>query len=496
MSVNSGVSSDLLQHFLDAASRGDSKKVTMMLKHRPELLNQRGERGWGALMLAARNGQLETAQILLKHRCDTSVMNSSGQTARDVALFWGHTHISRLLSSSEVPALSYKPIQECEVYFNRPVLDRMSQKRSDSTWISKKLTSPGSVFLLFDHLSPLVRSAESEEGQVHVCKLRSAAVQEIMENHQQKLLIFLGVQRHRESSLMKDHEDDDDDALIAWFAIGIEEDCEGFLKTQDPGCFFLQQAMPGLLRMSDEDAGQELRITRLLSKGSRDAGVVAQARSVLAWHSRYQFCPTCGSKTKVEDSGYKRTCLKAACSSLQGIHNTSYPRVDPVVIMLVLHPDGNQCLLGRKKVFPPGMFSCLAGFVEPGESIEAAVRREVQEESSVQVPDGTLITSSLFILILATYILSINLVLQVGAVQYLCSQVWPMPSCLMIGCICVAMTMEINPDQDEIEEARWFTRQQVIEALVKDKRAVFSTPPNQTVAHQLIKHWIGFNSNL
>lgn len=133
------------------------------------------------------------------------------------------------------------------------------------------------------------------------------------------------------------------------------------------------------------------------------SGVVAQARSVLAWHSRYCFCPTCGSSTKLEEGGYKRSCLNSDCRSLQGVHNTCYPRVgmklhpsapvktecrmvgrwlrpsasifmclcvlsDPVVIMLVIHPDGNQCLLGRKKVFPAGMFSCLAGFIEPGET--------------------------------------------------------------------------------------------------------------------------------
>ncbi|CAG5917492.1 unnamed protein product [Menidia menidia] len=117
----------------------------------------------------------------------------------------------------------------------------------------------------------------------------------------------------------------------------------------------------------------------------------------------------------------------------------------PVVIMLVLHPDGNHCLLGRKKVFPPGMFSCLAGFVEPGEALEDAVRREVEEESGVRV----------------------------GPVQYVSCQPWPMPSSLMIGCLAVATTTDIKVDQDEIEEARW-----------------------QTIAHQLIKHWINMNSNL
>lgn len=139
-------------------------------------------------------------------------------------------------------------------------------------------------------------------------------------------------------------------------------------------------------------------------------GIVAQARSVLAWHDRYSFCPTCGSSTSLEEGGYKRSCLNSDCRSLEGVHNTCYPRVgrgflgpgviyrtvqlrtvpvlqasealslpcaflDPVVIMLVVHPDGNQCLLGRKKNFPVGMFSCLAGFIEPGNETTRAPRR-------------------------------------------------------------------------------------------------------------------------
>lgn len=195
---------------------------------------------------------------------------------------------------------------------------------------------------------------------------------------------------------------------------------------------------------------------------------MAQARSVLAWHSRYSFCPTCGSGTKLEEGGYKRSCLNSECRSLQGVHNTCYPRVDPVVIMLVIHPDGSQCLLGRKKVFPAGMFSCLAGFVEPGETMEEAVRREVEEESGVKV----------------------------GPVRYVSCQPWPMPSNLMIGCLAVAVSTDIKVDENEIEEARWFPRQQVMDSLYRGDRSAFVFPPRQTIAHQLIRHWICMNSNL
>lgn len=136
--------------------------------------------------------------------------------------------------------------------------------------------------------------------------------------------------------------------------------------------------------------------------------------------------------------------------------------------MQVIHPDGTKCLLGRQKRFPPGMFTCLAGFIEPGETIEDAVRREVEEESGVKV----------------------------GHVQYVSCQPWPMPSSLMIGCLAVAVSTEIKVDKNEIEDARWFTREQVVDVLTKGKQQAFFVPPSRAIAHQLIKHWIGMNPNL
>ncbi|XP_067250327.1 peroxisomal NADH pyrophosphatase NUDT12 isoform X2 [Chanodichthys erythropterus] len=333
---------ELLERFLDASSRGDVETVSVLTSQSRELLNRRGDQGWTALMLAARNGHYEVAKVLLSNGCDTSVTNRSGQTAADVAQFWGHRHVVRLLAGGcdHTPDLRHllpsRAAEEPDTYFNRELLDRKSDRRSDSEWLAAKQASPETVFLLFHQLNPLVSSrAEDAEGgrpDTRLCKLRAPAVQELLKNSD-TVVVFLGVEKQEAG-----------DGLLAWFALDTEDDPTELLKAEDPGRFFLPGAMPGLLRLSDDDAG-----------------VVAQARSVLAWHSRYRFCPTCGSSTKVEDGGYKRTCLRAGCRSLQGVHNTCYPRVDPVVIMLVLHPDGNQCLLGRKKIFPPGMFSCLAG---------------------------------------------------------------------------------------------------------------------------------------
>ncbi|XP_028269836.1 NAD-capped RNA hydrolase NUDT12 isoform X2 [Parambassis ranga] len=396
---------EMVEKFLDAAARGDLSQVSALLTRVPSLLNQTGYSGWTALMLAARNGHYHVVEGLLSHGCDKFLVNSSSQTAYDVSKFWGHRHVSNLLSRTDEGCQRVLPgtdLSPQENYFSCEPLDRLSAKRTDKVWLEDRQSAPDTVYLLFSSLSPMVSSSSQEPP--------------------------------------------------AWFAISSDEDAAELLKRcREKSCSFPKTPNRDLLNLNEEDAG-----------------VVAQARSVLAWHSRYSFCPTCGSSTRLEEGGHKRSCLNSDCSSLRGVHNTCYPRVDPVVIMLVIHPDGNHCLLGRKKIFPAGMFSCLAGFVEPGETMEEAVRREVEEESGVKV----------------------------GPVQYVSCQPWPMPSNLMIGCLAVAISTDIKVDENEIEEARWFPRQQVIDSLFRGARPAFTVPPRQTIAHQLIRHWIHMNSNL
>ncbi|KAG5280477.1 hypothetical protein AALO_G00060470 [Alosa alosa] len=449
---------EMVERFLDSAGRGDLERVTSMISNSNFLINKSGENGWTALMFAARNGHFEVVKALLAKGCDASPVNRSGKTAYDIARFWGHKHIAMLLSGGQDGRPPYTlPGMHAngeDLYFNHEFLDRLSEKRSDSKWLTAKQTSPDTVFLLFHNLNPLVISEAMEEdgrgdSSFLMTRLRPPAVEPIL-GRPGTTVVFLGVEKQRRCVPTTTLEGEDD-GLTAWFALNTEEDPSELLKFPDPKCFFLHGPMPGLLKLSDIEAG-----------------VVAQARAVLAWHSRYSFCPTCGSETRVDEGGHKRTCLREGCRSLKGIHNTCYPRVDPVAIMLVIHPEGNQCLLGRKKIFPSGMFSCLAGFIEPGETVEEGVRREVWEESGVRV----------------------------GQVHYVTSQPWPMPSSLMIGCHAVALTTNINVDKNEIEEARWFTRQQVIDATVRAKHAVFSLPPRQAIAYYLIKHWIGMNANL
>ncbi|KAM7391045.1 hypothetical protein PAMP_021762 [Pampus punctatissimus] len=446
---------EMLEKFLDAAARGDLSQVSTLLSHVPSLINQTGYSGWTALMLAARNGRYHVAEELLSQGCDKLSVNSSSQTAYDIAKFWGHRHICNLLGRTDDSCqrvLLASDVIGQQNYFSAETLDRLSAKRTDAGWLEAKQSDLDTVYLLFSNLSPMTSSGQEDgAGEVtRLCRFRYEAVKDLL-HKPDTVLVFLGVEKTKKpSSSSQAHVGIWEPP--AWFAIGTDEDAAELLKRcREKNCCFPKTPNRDLLTLSEEEAG-----------------VVAQARSVLAWHSRYSFCPTCGGRTEPEEGGYKRSCLNADCRSLKGVHNTCYPRVDPVVIMLVIHPDGNQCLLGRKKIFPAGMFSCLAGFIEPGETVEAAVRREVQEESGVKV----------------------------GPVQYVSCQPWPMPSNLMIGCLAVAVSTDIKVDENEIEEARWFPRQQVMDSLLRGSSPAFSVPPRQTIAHQLIRHWIGMNSNL
>ncbi|XP_061625160.1 peroxisomal NADH pyrophosphatase NUDT12 [Phyllopteryx taeniolatus] len=437
---------EVVEKFLDAASHGDEGQVTSLLSAVPSLLERTGPRGWTALMLAARNGHQNVVQTLLQHGCDRSLVNTVGQSASDVAKFWGHEHVAILLGDLDEEGDGVG----CENYFGCEPLDRLSAKRTDSVWLEDRKEHPSSVFLLFSNLSPMLY--QNQEGVQHLCRMGYEAVQDLVEKPD-AALVFLGVERRSRTRSASEE-------LPAWFAISSDEDGAALLGRclhTKRKCSFASSAHRDLLNLSDEDAG-----------------ILAPARALLAWHRRYAFCSTCGSATVSGEGGHKRSCRNQQCPSNKGVHNTCYPRTDPVVIMLVVHPDGNQCLLGRKSVFPARMFSCLAGFVEPGETLEAAARREVCEESGVRV----------------------------GAVRYVSCQPWPMPSQLMIGCLCVAVTTDISVDRNEIEEARWFPRQQVMEALLGGgsrpgpAHSGLIIPPKQTIAHQLLRHWISTGANL
>ncbi|MEM7214295.1 MAG: NAD(+) diphosphatase [Pseudomonadota bacterium] len=187
------------------------------------------------------------------------------------------------------------------------------------------------------------------------------------------------------------------------------------------------------------------------SIGEEDAGAIAQAGSMLHWHFMNRFCGQCGTKSEIKIGGYRRDCPN--CGS------KIFPRTDPVVIMLPIQ--GDRCVMGRSPHFPPGWFSTLAGFVEPGETIEDAVRRETFEETGIKV----------------------------GKVQYHASQPWPFPHSLMIGIHCEAISSTIDFDANELEDCRWFTREEVRQMTREEHPEGFICPPNKAISTALIQYW-------
>ena len=189
-----------------------------------------------------------------------------------------------------------------------------------------------------------------------------------------------------------------------------------------------------------------------------DLAIYGGARSLADWHARHRFCARCGAPTKLVKGGWQRHC--DACGA------DHFPRTDPVTIMLVEHEaNGEQrLLLGRQPRFPPKMYSALAGFVEPGETIEEAVAREIHEEAGVRVRD----------------------------VRYIASQPWPFPSQLMIGCTSVADDPELTIDTTELEDARWFTRAELEEARAAGEAGteLLYFPRPFAIAHHLIAWWL------
>lgn len=183
----------------------------------------------------------------------------------------------------------------------------------------------------------------------------------------------------------------------------------------------------------------------------RDAELAAMARAVLEWHRSHGFCANCGAATQPAKAGFQRNC--DTCG------RQHFPRTDPVVIMLITH--GNDVLVGRSHGWPEGMYSLLAGFVDPGETIEAAVRREVWEEAGVRISN----------------------------VGYLASQPWPFPASLMVGCHGDATSREITVDQDEIEDAIWVSREDMLEAL-EGRNPALSPARKGSIARFLIENWL------
>ncbi|RLQ87047.1 NAD(+) diphosphatase [Notoacmeibacter ruber] len=227
-------------------------------------------------------------------------------------------------------------------------------------------------------------------------------------------------------------------------------------------------ALQTTLSMDELPSPYQARPVRsLYSEGvlsPEDEGAAGQARSLLTWHKNHHFCSTCGAPAKMDGGGTKRVCTQC--------EKQFFPRIDPVAIMLVT--DGERALLGRGVHFPEGMYSCLAGFVEQGETAEDTVRREVFEESGIKI----------------------------GAVRYHASQPWPMPHSLMMGFFAEALSTDIVFDETELADCRWFDRDEVADILSRRSNSSSETPrpgepsapPRGAIAQRLMTDWVSLTA--
>ncbi|MES2341407.1 MAG: NAD(+) diphosphatase [Pseudomonadota bacterium] len=290
-------------------------------------------------------------------------------------------------------------------------LNRASERRKDEAWLAEQLNSDESLGLAIWNGKPLVET--SKDGGVQIAYLPAKMVAEMAGGAER--LLFMGLWKE-----------------TAVFAIDIEggaDPCDGPLA--------------GLGRFEDLRA----LATRL---PHTDAAILATAKQMFEWRRRHKHCANCGEPSLVAEGGWKRAC--PACNA------EHFPRTDPVVIMLAVH--GERCMLGRQEVWPKGMFSSLAGFLEPGETIEEACARELHEEAG----------------------------LKTASVVYHSTQPWPYPSSLMIGLIAQVEDDDATPDQTELSEVRWFTKDEARLLLAGKLENTFAPGP-MAIAHQLIKAW-------
>jgi len=316
-------------------------------------------------------------------------------------------------------------------FYAHPDFERAGLRRRDAGWIIERVTDPGSLFIPVWRNQNLVIELDGGEPRAvvlaptHIAGVfgDGVAAQERLARGE---LVFLGIVEER-----------------AHFALDLS-----------PVAAPLEMLHSPALAASGIEAAT-VRFADLRQLGPRidrrEGALLALARAMLFWHSRHRYCGLCGNPTRSEEAGHMRRCTDPACNTMH------FPRTDPAVIMLVT--DGDRALMGRSRNFPPGMYSTLAGFVEPGESLEIAVAREVREETGIEV----------------------------GAVHYHSSQPWPFPANIMLGFHAEALTTEITVDYGELEDARWYGRDWLSSHADDDS---FRMPRLDSIARRLIEDWL------
>jgi NAD+ diphosphatase len=309
--------------------------------------------------------------------------------------------------------------------FAGAALDRLANRRDDAVYVARLLEKPGARFALIVRDMPILGRDTREAFWTRALAERLGPPQ---------AEILLGLDRDGTPHFA---------ALLPDTAVEQRaDDSDGFLDRR-------QLYVPG----HDELELIDMRTIAMQGLVAPETvAILGAAKGIADWHARHSFCAKCGQPTRLSAAGWRREC--DACKAQH------FPRTDPVVIMLAV--DGERCLLGRQARFPKGMYSALAGFLEPGETVEEAVRREIHEESGVVCDE----------------------------VRYVASQPWPFPSSLMIGCLARAATREILVDGAELEDARWFEREEVRAMFEKRHPQNLFAPMRMAIAHHLLKFWL------
>ena len=310
------------------------------------------------------------------------------------------------------------------IHYSSGPIDRAARLRADDDWVSAAFVSDAAVAVLIHNDQNLVTGLSGREDAPHVARVPLSVVRAHLV---------------APSSL--------------WTFLGLDGETPVFVA-ELPGDAL---ALPEVV-----DAGEFVDLRRAGPIVSADdAATMAYARAMLSWQKRHRYCSVCGSPTEPRKAGHVRCCTNPDCRA------ESFPRTDPVVIMRVIlppmgaHPE--RCLMGRHSRLPRGAYSVLAGFVEPGESLEDAVAREVWEETGVRVRD----------------------------VRYEASQPWPFPYSMMIGFSAVAESDAITIDGDELEDARWFSAAELAEfGEWGDDSSEFRKPRQDSIARALIDEWV------
>ena len=305
-------------------------------------------------------------------------------------------------------------LAENPIMFTNNPLDRAGYSRGDADWLAAQLASDTALIVPLWQLQPLVLPEIAPGDGRDVGWLPKAAFGDAWMGDM--LVVFLGLNRRGKPLFAADisHMSSPED-IGPFKGMGIFEDLRALASAGD---------MP-----------------------RTELAILAQAKGMLDWNRRHPFCAQCGTQSRLAEGGYKRVCDNCGTEH--------FPRTDPVVIMLATH--GDDCLLGRQRGWPDGMMSALAGFMEPGESIEEAVARELQEEAG----------------------------LEISSVTYLGTQPWPFPGSLMIGCMAEASNREIMVDEVELEEARWVSRADIRSSMAG--QGPLGAPPPMAIAYRLMK---------